>query len=88
MEKYNIVTSVTSRTLPTLIMFKDGREYMRRPLLDTRERVVPFSFSFVSQLANSLVNDIHLEPSTNSMSHLSLERYQENIVTVFNLGSI
>jgi thiol-disulfide isomerase/thioredoxin len=47
-DKYNIIASVTSRTLPTLILFRDGREFMRRPLIDTRERVVPFSFSFVS----------------------------------------
>lgn len=47
-EKYNIAASVTSRTLPTLILFKDGREYIRRPLIDSRERVVPFSFSYVS----------------------------------------
>lgn len=45
-EKYNVVPSMTSRTLPTLIMFKDGREFMRRPLVDTRDRLVPFSFSY------------------------------------------
>ena len=47
-DKYGIVSSVTSRTLPTLILFKNGREHVRRPLLDSRERVVPFSFSYVS----------------------------------------
>lgn len=47
-EKYSVVSSLTSRTLPTLILFKDGREFMRRPLMDTRNRVVPFSFSYVS----------------------------------------
>lgn len=47
-EKYDITASVTSRTLPTLILFKDGREFTRRPLIDTRDRMVPFSFSYVS----------------------------------------
>lgn len=47
-EKYNVKSSITSRTLPTLILFKDGHEYMRRPLMDSRDRVIPFSFSYVS----------------------------------------
>lgn len=47
-EKYDVIVSVTSRSLPTLILFKDGRSYVRRPLIDSRDRVVPFSFSFVS----------------------------------------
>lgn len=47
-DKYDVVASVTSRTLPTLILFKDGRENIRRPLIDNRDRIVPFSFSYVS----------------------------------------
>jgi len=48
-QKYNIASSVTSRTLPALLMFKDGHECLRRPLVDQRGRVVPFSFSYVSR---------------------------------------
>lgn len=45
-EKYDISDSVTTRTLPTVILFKNGREHMRRPLIDNRNRPVPFSFSY------------------------------------------
>lgn len=48
-EKYNVTSSITSRTLPTLIRFKGGSEDFRRPLRDSRGRVVPFSFSYVSR---------------------------------------
>lgn len=47
-ETYGIETSVTTKTLPTMILFKDGVEYMRRPLKDSRNRTIPFSFSYVS----------------------------------------
>lgn len=47
-EKHQVVSSMTSRTLPTLILFKNGKESLRRPVLDSRRRVVPFSFSYVS----------------------------------------
>lgn len=49
-EKYNVISSVTSRTLPTLILFKEGQASIQRPLMDTRKRVIPFSFSYVSRL--------------------------------------
>lgn len=84
-EKYNIVTSVTSRTLPTLIMFKDGREYMRRPLLDSRQRVVPFSFSFVSSYPEQAL-DILLSHLTDLRFRFYYpQKYQENIASVFSL---
>lgn len=45
-ERYNISTAVTTRSLPTVILFKNGKEYMRRPMLDNRGRPIPFSFSY------------------------------------------
>lgn len=73
-DKYNIIASVTSRTLPTLILFKDGREYVRRPLIDARDRVVPFSFSFVSIIFIWIVTISNIEKlATNHVIHVTGE---------------
>ncbi|KAG9510557.1 Thioredoxin-related transmembrane protein 2-like protein, partial [Fragariocoptes setiger] len=50
-EKYHINTSVSTRELPTLILFSNGVETFRRPLTDARGRVVPFSFSYENIVA-------------------------------------
>lgn len=49
-EKYHINTSSFSKQLPTLILFKDGKEEMRRPLVASNSKLVQFSFTFVSKL--------------------------------------
>ncbi|XP_014206890.1 thioredoxin-related transmembrane protein 2 homolog [Copidosoma floridanum] len=43
--KYNINDSSKSLQLPTLILFKDGKEYERRPYADGNGKLVKFLFS-------------------------------------------
>lgn len=45
--KYDISDSSTSKQLPTLILFKDGKEAERRPYADHKGKLVKFLFSLV-----------------------------------------
>ena len=46
--KYKINTSFLSKQLPSLVMFRDGKEYVRRPVVNDKGKLVPFVFTFVS----------------------------------------
>ncbi|KAK0166647.1 hypothetical protein PV327_004139 [Microctonus hyperodae] len=43
--KYHISDASTSKQLPTLILFKDGKEFERRPYADSKGKLVKFLFS-------------------------------------------
>lgn len=44
--KYKINMSTLSKQLPTLILFQNGREIMRRPVVNEKNKLVPFGFTF------------------------------------------
>lgn len=46
--KYKINISTLSKQLPTVLLFMNGRETMRRPLVNEKGKLVPFAFTFVS----------------------------------------
>lgn len=48
--KYKINTSTLSKQLPTLIMFKNGKESMRRPVVNQNGKLVKFALTYVSNL--------------------------------------
>jgi len=43
-ERYNINTNPTSKQLPTIVLFHNGKEVKRRPVIDNNKRVYPFVF--------------------------------------------
>lgn len=45
--KYHISDASTSRQLPTLILFKNGKEVERRPYADHKGKLIKFLFSIV-----------------------------------------
>ena len=45
--KYHISDASTSKQLPTLILFKEGKEIERRPYTDHKGKLVKFLFSLV-----------------------------------------
>lgn len=45
--KYHVSDASTSKQLPTLILFKNGKEVERRPYADHRGKLVKFLFSLV-----------------------------------------
>lgn len=46
--KYKINTSTLSKQLPTVILFQNGKETMRRPLVNDKGKLIPFAFTYVS----------------------------------------
>lgn len=44
-KKYQIDDSSFSKQLPTVILFQDGKEVMRRPVTDTKGKFIKFLFS-------------------------------------------
>lgn len=44
-EKYKVSDSSLSKQLPTVVMFREGKEYMRRPIADSKGKLVRFLFS-------------------------------------------
>lgn len=47
-ERFKINTSSLSKQLPTLILFKNGREEMRRPIVNNNGKLLKFPFNYVS----------------------------------------
>lgn len=45
-QRFRIQDGPTSRQLPTVIMFKEGKEYMRRPMPDNAGKLQKFLFSY------------------------------------------
>lgn len=46
--KYKINTSTLSKQLPTLILFKNGKESMRRPVVNNNGKLIKFALTYVS----------------------------------------
>ncbi|XP_012266460.1 thioredoxin-related transmembrane protein 2 homolog [Athalia rosae] len=59
--KYNISDSSMSRQLPSLILFKEGREIQRRPHADHRGKLIKFLFSSDNIKAAFDLNNIYKE---------------------------
>lgn len=60
-QKYHVSDSSLSRQLPTIIMFKNGKEYMRRPTVDTKGKLQKFLFSEDNVKAAFDLNNLYKE---------------------------
>lgn len=60
-KKYRINDSSLSKQLPTLILFKDGKEYVRRPTADTKGKLITFLFSEENIKAAFDLNNLYVE---------------------------
>ncbi|KAG5347007.1 TMX2 protein, partial [Acromyrmex charruanus] len=64
--KYHVSDASTSKQLPTLILFKDGKEVERRPYADHKGKLVKFLFSLDNIKAafdlNNIYNDCKKNP--------------------------
>lgn len=57
--KYHISDSSTSKQLPTLILFKEGKEVERRPYADHKGKLVKFLFSIDNVKAAFDLNNVY-----------------------------
>lgn len=44
-QKYHVNDSSMSKQLPTVILFKEGKETMRRPTVDSKSKLIKFGFN-------------------------------------------
>lgn len=60
--RYKVSTSPLSKQLPTLVLFQEGREMIRRPMVDKKGRAVSWTFSEVSSTVSEICH-IHQDVS-------------------------
>ncbi|KYN37688.1 Thioredoxin-related transmembrane protein 2 like protein [Trachymyrmex septentrionalis] len=63
--KYHVSDASTSKQLPTLILFKDGKEVERRPYADHKGKLVKFLFSLDNVKAAFDLNNIYSDCKKN-----------------------
>lgn len=64
-EKYHVSDSSLSRQLPTVILFKNGKEVARRPYADAKGKLVKFFFSEDNMKAAFDLNNVFKECKEN-----------------------
>lgn len=64
--KYHISDASTSKQLPTLILFKEGKEVERRPYADHKGKLVKFLFSLVCMIEFLIVENVKVCIKQNS----------------------
>lgn len=67
---YNINDSLSSKQLPTVIMFRDGKEVVRRPTVDTKGKIIKFGFT-EEAIKNAFdLNNVYEQCKNNTQKHL------------------
>ncbi|KAI1292041.1 Thioredoxin-related transmembrane protein 2 -like protein [Halotydeus destructor] len=56
---HKINTHALSKQLPTLILFKNGQEYKRVPDVTTKNKIIPFSFTFENVVSTFDLNNLY-----------------------------
>lgn len=84
--KYHVSDASTSKQLPTLILFKDGKEVERRPYADHKGKLVKFLFSLVRVIQGCNFKI----PKSNIILPLSIfvSIFQDNVKAAFDLNNI
>lgn len=58
-DRYKIDVSVKSKNLPTLVLFEDGKEKMRRPYFNTKGAAVNYNFNEENIIRDFNLNEIY-----------------------------
>ncbi|OTF74892.1 thioredoxin-related transmembrane protein 2-like protein [Euroglyphus maynei] len=66
--KYKINISTLSKQLPTVILFMNGRETMRRPLVNEKGKLINFAFSFDNVIMEYDLDNIYEQCRNNPLS--------------------
>ncbi|XP_054284719.1 thioredoxin-related transmembrane protein 2 homolog [Macrosteles quadrilineatus] len=66
-KKYYVNDSPMSRQLPTVILFKEGKEVMRRPMIDAKGKLQKFFFSEDNVKAAFDLNNLYNECKNNPL---------------------
>lgn len=60
-KKYKVDVSVTSKNLPTIIVFQNGIEKMRRPTIDSKGGIEPYIFKEDNMIRDLNLNELYAE---------------------------
>lgn len=71
--KYHVSDSSFSKQLPTVILFKNGKEFVRRPHADTKGKLVQFFFSEDNIRATFDLNNLYRECKDNPLKGKSVD---------------
>jgi len=84
--KYHISDASTSKQLPTLILFKEGKEVERRPYASNKGKLVKFLFSLVRIIFNINIYFLHLIFLSILIFYIPI--FQDNVKAAFDLSNI
>jgi thiol-disulfide isomerase/thioredoxin len=76
-KKYYVSDSSLSRQLPTVIVFKNGKEINRRPFADSKGKLVKFFFSEDNMKAAFDLNNIYKECKANPIKPIKAIKAEE-----------
>lgn len=76
-KKYHVSDSSLSRQLPTVILFKDGKEVVRRPYADAKGKLIRFFFSEDNVKAAFDLNHVYKECKANPLKPVKAIKGQE-----------
>jgi thiol-disulfide isomerase/thioredoxin len=77
-QKYKINTSSLSKQLPTLILFRNGKELMRRPLVNSSGKLVKFVLNYENVVSEFDLNNIYQECKNNPLKSSKSKRNKED----------
>ncbi|XP_057306912.1 thioredoxin-related transmembrane protein 2-A-like [Hydractinia symbiolongicarpus] len=60
-DKYKVNSDISSKNLPTLILFKNGKESLRRPTLNSKGVVSPYIFKEQNIIQDFNLNEVYAE---------------------------
>jgi thiol-disulfide isomerase/thioredoxin len=73
-KKFHVSDSPLSRQLPTVVLFKNGKEVTRRPFADSKGKLVKFFFSDDNMKAAFDLNDLYKECKANPIKPLKAKK--------------
>ncbi|XP_066907526.1 thioredoxin-related transmembrane protein 2 homolog [Halyomorpha halys] len=76
--KYHINDSSLSKQLPTIILFKDGKEAVRRPVVDSKGKLIKFFFTEDNIKAAFDLNNLYKECKSNPLKKKKISPVAED----------
>ncbi|XP_054714310.1 thioredoxin-related transmembrane protein 2 homolog [Uloborus diversus] len=77
-DKFHVSTQAFSRQLPTVILFKNGKEVNRRPTVDAEHRLIKFFFFEENVVTAFDLNNLYQELKANPIKKQKKEKKEED----------
>ncbi|XP_054166431.1 thioredoxin-related transmembrane protein 2 homolog [Oppia nitens] len=77
-KEFRINTSALSKQLPTLILFKNGKEETRRPVVNNNGKLVKFNLNFDTVVQEFDLNNVYKECKANPLKNSKAKRIKDD----------